>query len=211
MKQYNKESWDSLNYRDYNDNEILSYIFDNEESIDILYEKYKPLINKIATNLYKKYCKNTGLELNDLIQEGMIGLNSAINHYKENKDTLFYTYAKTCIERKIISSVIAANRQKHKILNDSVSFEINLSDDTSLESFIGDNFTNPENIVISHENKEDLEKKIKEILTDTELQVLQLKLDGFDYKEIAEIIDKDKKSVDNAVQRIRAKIKNIIS
>lgn len=211
MKQYNKESWDSLNYRDYNDNEILSYIFDNEESIDILYEKYKPLINKIATNLYKKYCKNTGLELNDLIQEGMIGLNSAINHYKENKDTLFYTYAKTCIERKIISSVIAANRQKHKILNDSVSFEINLSDDTSLESFIGDNFTNPENIIISNENKEDLEKKIKEILTDTELQVLQLKLDGFDYKEIAEIIDKDKKSVDNAVQRIRAKIKNIIS
>ena len=197
-----------MNYKEYNDNEILSYINDNEESLDLIYEKYKPLISKIANNFYKKYCQNTGLDVNDLIQEGMLGLNSAINHYKENKDTLFFTYAKTCIERKIISSVIAANRQKHKILNDSISFELNLNDESiNLETFLGDSEYNPENIVITNESNKELINKITEILTDFEIQVLQLKLDGFEYKEIAEIVDKDVKAIDNAIQRIRLKIK----
>ena len=201
-----------MNYKDYNDNEILSYINEaNEEAIELIYEKYKPLINKIATNLYKKYCKNTGLDISDLTQEGMIGLNSAINRYKENKDVLFYTYAKTCIERKIISSVIAANRQKHKVLNDSISFEIELDNNINLEAFFGDTEYNPENIVISREENDELLSKIENVLTNVELQVLQLKLDGFEYKEIASIIDKDVKAVDNAVQRIRQKIKKIIN
>ena len=201
-----------MNYKDYNDNEILSYINEsNEEAIELIYEKYKPLINKIATNLFKKYCKNTGLDISDLTQEGMIGLNSAINRYKENKDVLFYTYAKTCIERRIISSVIAANRQKHKVLNDSISFEIDLDNNINLGSFFGDTEYNPENIVISREENDELLNKIENVLTNVELQVLQLKLDGFEYKEIASIIDKDVKAVDNAVQRIRQKIKKIIN
>lgn len=201
-----------MNYKDYNDNEILSYINEsNEEAIELIYEKYKPLINKIATNLFKKYCKNTGLDISDLTQEGMLGLNSAINHYKENKDVLFYTYAKTCIERKIISSVIAANRQKHKVLNDSISFEIELDNNINLESFFGDTEYNPENIVISKESNDELLDKIENVLTNVELQVLQLKLDGFEYKEIAAIIDKDVKAVDNAVQRIRTKIKKMMN
>ncbi|MBP3461051.1 MAG: sigma-70 family RNA polymerase sigma factor [Bacilli bacterium] len=200
-----------MNYKEYNDNEILSYINENEESIDLIYEKYNPLINKIANKFYKKYCQNTGLDVNDLIQEGMLGLNSAINHYKENKDTLFFTYAKTCIERKIISSVISANRQKHRILNDSISFELNFNDDyINLETFLGDSEYNPENIIISNETNEELINKITDILTDFEMQVLQLKLDGFEYKEIAEVIDKDVKSVDNAIQRIRIKIKKYL-
>ena len=201
-----------MNYKDYNDNEILSYINEaNEEAIELIYEKYKPLINKIATNLFKKYCKNTGLDISDLTQEGMLGLNSAINHYKENKEVLFYTYAKTCIERRIISSVIAANRQKHKVLNDSISFEIDLDNNINLEAFFGDTEYNPENIVISKESNDELLSKIENVLTNVELQVLQLKLDGFEYKEIASVIDKDVKAVDNAVQRIRQKIKKIIN
>ena len=141
----------------------------------------------------------------------MLGLNSAINHYKDNKDTLFFTYAKTCIERKIISSVISANRQKHRILNDSISFELNFNDDyINLETFLGDSEYNPENIIISNETNEELINKITDILTDFEMQVLQLKLDGFEYKEIAEVIDKDVKSVDNAIQRIRIKIKRYL-
>ena len=201
-----------MNYRDFNDNEILGYISENnEEAIELIYEKYKPLINKIASNLYKKYCKNTGLELSDLIQEGMIALNSAINHYKENKDTLFYTYAKTCIERKMISTVIGAHRQKHKILNDSLSFEFNLKDnDINLDVFLRDDNNNPENIVIDRENSEELMNEIEESLTSFEKQVLQLKIDGFDYKEIASIIDRDPKNIDNAIQRIRLKIKKIL-
>ena len=200
-----------MNYRDYNDNELINYVSENnEEAIEIIYEKYKPLINKIASNLFKKYCKNTSLEISDLEQEGLIALNSAMNHYNENKDVLFYTYAKTCIERKIISTVIRANRQKQKILNDSLSYELDINDGISLQSLIKDVTTNPENILIDMENSEELMIEIENVLTPFEQQVLQLKLDGFDYKEIAEIIDKEPKSIDNALNRIKTKIKKII-
>ncbi len=201
-----------MNYKEYNDNEILSYISEkNEEAIELIYEKYKPLINKIASNLYQKYCKNTGLDINDLIQEGMIGLNNAMNHYQENRDVLFYTYAKKCIERRMISTIIMANRKKHKVLNDSISFEVNLRDsNTSIDAFIKDNSNNPENILINMEKRKELINVIENDLSTFEQQILQLRLDGFEYKQIAEIINKDVKAVDNAVQRIRMKIKNIL-
>lgn len=196
---------------DFNDNEILSYVSEsNEEAINLIYEKYKPLINKIARRLYDRYCINSGLEVADLVQEGMLGLNNAMNTYSEFKDVLFYTYAKTCVERKMISAVIACNRKKHKILNESLSYEIEITEDLNIESLIGDEDYNPENIVIDMEEKEELLKKIKEKLTDFELEVLELKMDGFDYKEIASILDKDTKSIDNAFQRLKNKIKNII-
>lgn len=200
-----------MNYREFNDYEILNYINENnEEAMEIIYEKYKPLITKIATSMYKKYCKNTGLDINDLMQEGMLALNKAINSYQENKDVLFYTYAKKCIERKIISTVICANRQKHKVLNESISFEIDLDNNTNLETFLGDSKNNPEKIIVSNESSKEFLDDIKKSLTDIETQVLQLKLDGFDYKEIAQIVGKDVKAVDNTIQRIRNKIKKIM-
>ena len=200
-----------MNYREFNDYEILNYINENnEEAMEIIYEKYKPLITKIATSMYKKYCKKTGLDINDLMQEGMLALNKAINSYQENKDVLFYTYAKKCIERKIISTVICANRQKHKVLNESISFEIDLDNNTNLEAFLGDSKNNPEKIIVSNESSKEFLDDIKKSLTDIEVQVLQLKLDGFDYKEIAQIVGKDVKAVDNTIQRIRNKIKKIM-
>ena len=112
-----------MDYKDYNDYELIEYINEgNEDANNILIKKYEPLIIKIATKMLP-YCKNNGLEKNDLIQEGMIGLSHALDRYQEQKDTLFYTYAKTCIERKIISVVIGSNRNKNKILNESISYD----------------------------------------------------------------------------------------
>jgi len=92
-----------MNYKDYNDYELINYIRENsEEANEILFEKYKPMIVNLATKMVN-YSPNLGLEINDLIQEGMLGLNTAINSFDENDETSFYTYAKTCIERKIIS------------------------------------------------------------------------------------------------------------
>jgi len=200
-----------LNYREFNDNEILNYISEgNEIALNLIYEKYKPLINKIATNMFRRYCSNTSLEKNDLIQEGMLALNSAINHFKEQKDVLFYTYAKTCIERKIISVVISAHRQKNKPLNDSIAVEFS-TDDVNVDVLLKDNHMNPENIIIDRESESELLEKINNSLTDLEQQILQLKMDGFDYKEISLIVNKDTKSVDNAIQRIRNKIKKIVN
>lgn len=200
-----------MNYRDYNDYELLSYISEkNEEASEVLFEKYRPLILATANRMLG-YCKNTGLELNDLIQEGMLGLNLAMNSFDEEKDTSFYTYAKMCIERKIISQVVASRRLKHKVLNDSLSLENTDENNTDYvyDKSLTDNSYNPEEILFNGENERDLVKEVSDILTDFEAQVFELKINGFDYKEIAEILDKDIKAIDNALQRIKVKIKKL--
>lgn len=197
-----------MEYKDFNDYELLDYIAEgNEEANNIIIKKYEPLINKIAIKMLP-FCKNNGLEKSDLIQEGMIGLNHAIERYQEKEDVLFYTYAKKCIERKIISVVIASNRNKNKILNESISYD---DDENLLLKFIKSQTPSPEEEILNLELEEDLLMKIKSVLTDLEEQVFSLLISGFKNKEIAEILDKDYKSVDNAIQRIKTKIKNTLS
>lgn len=201
-----------MRYKDYNDYELLSFINEADETAnEILFEKYKPLIVNTATKMIR-YCKGTSLEINDLIQEGMLGLNIAINRFNNNKEASFYTYAKKCIETKMISMVVASRRLKHKILNDSISLEYSNEDGQTIniEKFLSDDKSNPEEQILNDEQETELIDKINEILTDFEQQVFTLKNNGFDYKEISEILDKDIKSIDNALQRIRHKIKNNI-
>lgn len=200
-----------MDYREYNDYELLSYVSENnEDALNILFEKYKPLIVSYSKKMLS-YSKNLGIDLNDLIQEGMIGLSTAINTFDDMRDTSFYTYAKRCIENKIISLVIASARQKHKILNESISFDMVLDDENfSLENLIGDDSSNPEKVVISFETEAEMVKRLKEILTDYEYQVFELKRAGFSYKEIAGILDKDAKAIDNTIQRIKNKFKSLV-
>jgi len=201
-----------MNYKDYNDYELINYIRENsEEANEILFEKYKPMIVNLATKMVN-YSPNLGLEINDLIQEGMLGLNTAINSFDENDETSFYTYAKTCIERKIISTMVGAKRQKHKILNESMSIEIYNDEEGSnvMEGLVADNSYNPENLIVQTEDGNTLYEKIVEQLTPLEQQVFELKAGGFKYKEIADILDKEPKVIDNALNRIKNKIKSII-
>jgi len=197
-----------MDYKDFNDYELLSYIAEgNEEANNIIIKKYEPLINKIATKMIP-YCKGNGLDKSDLIQEGMIGLNHAIERYQEMEDTLFYTYAKTCIERKIISVVISSNRNKNKILNESISYD---DEENLLLKFIKDTNLNPEEYMIDLEIENALIERIKKVLTDLEDQIFELLISGFNYREIAEILDKDQKSIDNGIQRLKNKIKKILN
>lgn len=197
-----------MDYRDYNDYELLNYVAEgNEDANNIVYEKYKPLIRSISLKFISN-CENTGLELVDLEQEGMIGLTQAINSFSDQKDASFYTYAKTCIRRSIITAVVTAKRKKHQILNESLSFD---NDDISCEKILKDNQMNPENIIVGLDMEDNLINKIKNKLTDLEDQVFQLMISGFGYKEIAELLDKDKKSIDNTIQRVKSKIRDIIN
>lgn len=202
-----------MNYRDYNDNELLFYISENnEDANEIIYKKYEPLIASMAKKFIKS-CENVGLELNDFIQEGMLGLSNAIKEFDDSKDVTFFTFAKTCIERKMISLAISSKRQKHKILNESLSLEI--TDDegnySNLEYILGDNKNNPENLIINMENQKELIKKATLVLTDFEMQVFELKINDFGYKEIAEVLDKEPKAIDNALQRIKLKLKKTLN
>lgn len=81
-----------MDYKEYNDNELLYYVNEaNEEATEIIYKKYEPLINNLARKIIN-YCKNSGVEINDLVQEGMLGLSKALEQYKDNKDASFYTF-----------------------------------------------------------------------------------------------------------------------
>ncbi len=197
-----------MDYKEYNDYELLDYIAENnEDANNIMYKKYEPLIYKTAKRMYK-HGKKLGLELNDLIQEGMLGLSKAIDAFDEHGDTMFYTYAKLCIERKMLSYVISSGRSHQKALNESISIDSAFSD---LEYAFKNDTSNPEKILINEEKKQDLINKAKDILTDFELQVFDLKASGFNYKEIAELLDKEPKAVDNAIQRIKNKLKSEVS
>lgn len=198
-----------MDYKDLNDYELISYVYENnEEANNILIKKYEPLIKSIANRMLK-CCSYSGLELNDLVQEGMIGLNHAISYFNEQKDITFYTFAKKCVERRLISVIVASKRLKHKVLNESISFD---SDDEnySFEGILKDDSNNPEDIVIKTDEFDDLIIKVKDKLTDFEQQVFELMISYFSYSEIAQILDKDKKQIDNAIQRVKAKVREQI-
>ncbi len=196
-----------MEYKDYNDNELISYIAEgNEDANNLLIEKYKPLITKMAIKVLP-YCRSNGLELSDLVQEGMIGLNHAIERYHEQKDILFYTYARLCIQRKMISVVVGSNRGKNKILNESVSYD---DDESNLIKVLKDNNPSPEEVILDLEFEKDLIDRIKLELTTLENQVFELLISGFERQEIANLLDKDKKAIENAIQRIKVKIKKVL-
>ena len=191
-------------YDNINDYDLLDKVSDNELATEKLFEKYKPLINKIASKAYYKNQKS-GFELNDLIQEGMIGFSVALNTYNEKRDASFFTFARMCIIRKISSSITRAKRQKHLILNESISVE-NISDDLNKkEKIFMDYDSNPENILITDENIREIMNDIERDLTNLEKEVFELRTAGFNYKEIAELLEKTPKSIDNAISRIKTK------
>ena len=191
-------------YDDINDYDLLDKVSDNEIATEKLFEKYKPLIYNIAKKAYYKNQKS-GLEINDLIQEGMIGFSVALNTYDSNKDASFFTFANLCIIRKISTSLTSAKRQKNLILNESISVEKISEDLNTKEKIFSDKESNPENIILTEENIREIINGIGKELTNLEKEVFELKTAGFNYKEIAEILEKSPKSIDNAISRIKTK------
>lgn len=155
-----------------------------------------------------------GGDSEDLIQEGMVGLLSAIREFRPQKGASFRTFAEVCVRRRIISVVRSAAGGKHLPLNDSVSLDPSLflanQDFTSFGTAYHHQ-RNPEDVVIHEENLSALEEAIREGLTRLETQVLTHYLNGLSYAEIAEEVQRSTKSVDNAVQRIRRKIAQYLS
>ena len=110
-----------VSYKDYNDFELLYLTCsENEEAYNILYNKYRPIV-EIKSKKCLPFVQGRGLDLNDLVQEGMIGLSEAIRDFKTQKGVKFSTFANMCIERQINSAITKANRLKHRSLNESLS------------------------------------------------------------------------------------------
>ena len=196
-------------YNNENDYELLYMIKEeNEDAKEILYEKYAPIV-EIKAKKYYTQMPNKGYELNDLIQEGMIGLSNAISDYQNQKDTKFSTFANICINRSIISFIRDFNRQKHQLLNSSLSIDSRDLSGRSLLDFLNDtSAANPENSFVLLEEQEELKEKMKQNLTSREKEVFDLRLEGFSYQEIALLLNISKKSVDGTISRIKQKILN---
>ena len=155
-----------------------------------------------------------GGDSEDLIQEGMLGLLSAIREFRPDRGARFGTFAKLCIRRRIISAVKEAAGGKHTPLNEYISLEPSLFFADRDYPPLGTAYHrqgNPEDVVIHEESLHRLEQAIQDRLTGLEAQVFARYLDGLSYSEIAEEVHRSTKSVDNAVQRIRRKIARYLS
>ncbi len=144
----------------------------------------------------------------DLIQEGMLGLLSAIREFDLSMNTSFKTYAEVCVKRRIYSAIKSASRKKHEPLNDMVSLEDVLSDESNSSAVsYGEAYRRtPEEQVLAREGVGEIIQTYSRCLSKFEVEILNLYLSGLSYSEIAELCGKTDKSVDNAVQRIRRKL-----
>ncbi|MEG1459210.1 MAG: RNA polymerase sporulation sigma factor SigH [Acetivibrio sp.] len=183
------------------DEEIIEKIQQGDkEALDYLLENYKNLVRKKARKLFL-----IGGDRDDLIQEGMIGLYKAVRDYDAKKESSFQTFAELCITRQMYDAIKASNRQKNRPLNTYVSF---YGDPfcQEIHSSLADNKENPEALLIDQENLNTLKLEIQENLSSFEMEVMQLYLEGRQYLEIAQLLKREPKAVDNALQRVKSKI-----
>ena len=171
---------------------------DADAITDYLCDKYKNLVRKKANALYL-----IGAEKEDLIQEGMIGLFKAIRDYRDDRDNSFSSFAYICVNRQLYTAIEASNRKKNQPLNSYVSLS-----EQSTKNCLGVT-SSPEQLVIEQEVWENLWKELDECLSEMEKQVLSYYLKGSSYLQIAEKMEKSPKSIDNALWRIRQKIRQI--
>lgn len=149
-----------------------------------------------------------GGERDDLIQEGMLGLLSAVRSFSPENGTHFQVYAEKCIRRRILDAIKKSNRYKNSPLNEYVSFTSPEFDESQLTVSVS---TDPESIVINDEQNDELKAQIKDSLSKFENKVFDLYLEGMSYSEMADNLGVSLKSVDNAVQRIRNKVERQIT
>ncbi len=167
------------------------------QAVEMLMEKYKGLVNKLSRVFFIK-----GGDIEDIAQEGMIALYNAVLTYNIQGNTAFTTYATSCIKNRIFDCIKSSNTQKHKALSDSVPMSV--LDDKNMTGL------SPEEITIDAEEKDYLHTVIDNTLNDTERTILYSYFEGKSYQSIADKIGKNTKYVDNALQKIRKKLKSAL-
>lgn len=196
-------------YGQYSDEELIVRLRDGDSGVtEYLMDKYKNLVRSKAKSMYI-----LGADSEDLIQEGMIGLFKALRDYDSGRDASFLTFADLCVSRQMYTAVQTSRRQKHIPLNTYVPLYGNRAEDSEEESEALANVLaaragqSPEEVLIDRENAAQLEQEIERELSSFEKQVLDLYLTGMRYQQIAKVLGRDEKSTDNALQRIKSKLK----
>ncbi|MBE1553136.1 RNA polymerase sporulation-specific sigma factor [Filibacter limicola] len=188
------------------DGEIIAIIHrGNTDALNFLITKYQSFVRLKARSYFL-----IGGDREDIIQEGMVGLYKAIRDFKADRLSSFKAFAELCITRQIITAIKTATRQKHIPLNTSVSLDKPVfdeeSDRTLLDVIAGPILDDPEDLMIHKEDFIQMEEEMNKVLSGLEKQVLALYLEGQSYQEISEELNRQVKSVDNALQRIKRKL-----
>ncbi len=199
-------------YENMPDEQLIHKLREGETAImDYIISKYKYVVIRAAKAMYL-----LGGENDDLIQEGMIGLFKAIRDYDINQEVSFYSFAELCISRQMYTAIKLSQRQKHMPLNSYISlYDIKSAESEDkrsplIEQLETETNNNPEELFLDKERMLMLVSELNQRLSDMERRVLHLHLQGEDYRTIAELLDKSPKSIDNALQRIRQKMRIIL-
>ncbi|EMR06349.1 Stage 0 sporulation protein H [Bhargavaea cecembensis DSE10] len=175
------------------------------DALDYLIRKYHYFVRMKARSYFL-----VGADREDIIQEGMIGLYKAIRDFRADKLSSFRAFAELCITRQIITAIKTATRQKHIPLNSSVSLDKPVYEDESertlLDMLTGPELDDPADLMVHREDFNRLEEEVNNVLSTLERQVLALYLEGRSYQEISDKLDRQVKSIDNALQRIKRKL-----
>ncbi len=193
-----------------------------DENICLLAQQADGYALEFLLNRYKNFVRSRarsyfliGADHEDIVQEGMIGLYKAIRDFRQDKLASFRAFAELCITRQIITAIKTATRQKHIPLNSYISLNKPIfdeeSDRTLLDVISEGRITNPEDLLIGQEDLVNIESRIDEILSDLEREVLIAYLDGRSYQEIAVELGRHVKSIDNALQRVKRKMENLLT
>lgn len=201
-----------MNYDELNDNELINMVRESsDDAKDLLFEKYKYIID-IELKKYSSMAKQLGYDYHDLMQDALLGFSDALNSYRDDRYTALSSFITLCVDRKLQVSIKKAGRKKYKLLNDSLSLEYVYKQYASpLMDIISDNKENdPLESILKEETFKELLEDIQNHLSKSEYEVYSLMINGLKYDEIATLLDKNLKQVDNTIQRVKTKIKKIL-
>ena len=205
--------------------EAMHHDFDSmtDEEIALLAQQGDADASEYLLNKYKNFVRSkarsyflVGADHEDIVQEGMIGLFKAVRDYDCGRDASFYTFADLCISRQMYTAVQASKRLKHSPLNSYVSLYeksgdgIDSEERNLIEALAARTQMSPEELFLDKERVTDLERSIETELSSFEKQVLDLYLTGMSYTQIAKVLGRDEKSTDNALQRLKSKIRKLV-
>ena len=196
---------------EFNDEKLITMFSENDEDAkNILYDKYSYIISIILAK-YKRTIYALGIDISEVKQEAMLAFTDALIKYSSDKSTSLRTFISLVVERKIQNCIRKAETTKNKVNTEAYSLEAEYEVfKRPLEEILGDSSLDPLHKMENEERLEELTKKINDDLSPFEKDVYKLVINGFGYQDIAKILNKEPKQIDNTIQRIRNKIKDLL-
>lgn len=194
-----------------NDYELIMLYHENDEEVkNLIYLKYKFIID-ILINKYKPALVSLNIDYQEIYSEASVGFSDALKNYKDNKDASLPTFITLCVERRLRGIVRKYNRDKYKDIKEMYSLDFVYDSGSLIESISDDCKNDPLRNMSEEEGYIELLDKIKQKLTKREYEVFVLMARNLNYHEIAKILNKTSKQIDNTMQRIKVKVKSLLA